>query len=56
MEGMFTRTAAINMPGVILSQLLIKTAASNWCASSMISLDAAMISRLGNEYFMPTCP
>ena len=52
--GMFKRIAAINMPGVILSQLEIHTNASAQCALTMYSTESAMMSRLGNEYNMPS--
>src|SRR5690606_3813401 len=45
--GMFRRNAAINMPGVILSQLEIQTRASAQWALTMYSTESAMISRDG---------
>ncbi|KAG1275281.1 hypothetical protein G6F64_014931 [Rhizopus arrhizus] len=54
--GMFRRSAAISMPGVILSQLLMHTSASAQCALTMYSTASAMISRLGSEYSMPSWP
>ena len=56
MVGMFSRMAAISIPGVILSQLGMQIMASNWWASIMVSTLSAMSSRLGSEYFMPKCP
>ncbi len=47
--GMFRRSAAISMPGVILSQLLMQTMASAQWALTMYSTESAMISRLGSE-------
>jgi hypothetical protein len=47
--GMFNRIAAINMPGVILSQLEMHTSASAQCALTMYSTASAMISRDGSE-------
>src|SRR6201990_3539212 len=47
--GMFSRMAASNMPGVILSQLLMHTNASAWWASTMYSTESAISSRLGSE-------
>jgi len=54
--GIFTLAAAINMAGMILSQLASSTTPSNRWASSMISTDAAIISRLGRIYRIPRCP
>ncbi len=54
--GMFRRSAAISMPGVILSQLEMHTSASAQCALTMYSTESAMISRLGSEYSMPSWP
>ena len=47
--GMFSRIAALSMPGVILSQLEMQTSASAWCALTMYSTESAMISREGSE-------
>src|SRR5690348_4947178 len=47
--GMLRRSAAISMPGVILSQLEMQTRASAQCALTMYSTLSAMISRLGSE-------
>ena len=47
--GMLRRSAAISMPGVILSQLLMHTSASAQCALAMYSTLSAMISREGSE-------
>ena len=56
MVGMFTRIAAINMPGTILSQLGMQTMPSKQCALSMVSTQSAMSSRDGSENFMPPWP
>ena len=47
--GMFSRSAAISMPGVILSQLEMQTRASAQCALTMYSTASAISSRLGSE-------
>ena len=47
--GMFSRSAASSMPGVILSQFEMHTRASAQCAFTMYSTASAMISRLGSE-------
>ncbi len=47
--GMFSRSAAISMPGVILSQLDTQTSASAQCALTMYSTESAISSRLGSE-------
>ena len=52
--GMFSRIAAISMPGVILSQLEMHTSASAQCALTMYSTLSAISSRLGSEYNMPS--
>ncbi|EWS65034.1 hypothetical protein Y695_01718 [Hydrogenophaga sp. T4] len=54
--GMFSRIAAISMPGVILSQLEMHTSASAQCALTMYSTESAISSRLGSEYSMPSWP
>ena len=54
--GMFKRIAAINIPGVILSQLEMHTSASAQCAFTMYSTLSAINSRDGNEYSMPPWP
>ena len=54
--GMFKRMAAINIPGVILSQLEIHTIASAQCAFTMYSTLSAIISRDGSEYSIPSWP
>ena len=56
MEGMFSRAAAISMPGTILSQLGTSTRPSKQWARAMVSTESAISSRLGSEYFMPVCP
>ena len=47
--GMFSRMAAISMPGVILSQFEMQTSASTLWALAMYSTLSAMISREGSE-------
>ena len=47
--GIFSRMAAMSMPGVILSQLLMHTMASALCALTMYSTLSAMRSREGSE-------
>ncbi len=47
--GMFSRMAAISMPGVILSQLETQIIASAQCALTMYSTESAISSRLGSE-------
>ena len=54
MEGMFTRRAAMIMPGTILSQLGMKTSPSKGWALAMISTESAMCSREGREKNMPS--
>src|SRR3984885_5425172 len=54
--GMLMRSAAISMPGVILSQLEMQTMASAQCALTMYSTLSAISSRDGNEYSMPPWP
>ena len=49
MVGISRRSAAISMPGVILSQLEMQTSASAQCAFTMYSTLSAMRSRLGSE-------
>src|SRR5580700_2851714 len=48
--GMFRRIAAINIPGVILSQLETQIIASAQCALTMYSTESAISSRDGSEY------
>ena len=54
--GMFSRRAAISIPGVILSQLEMHTSASAQCAFTMYSTESAISSREGKLYSMPPCP
>ena len=54
--GMFSRTAAMSMPGMILSQLGMQTRPSKQWARTIVSTESAMISRLASEYFMPIWP
>ncbi|OPZ97380.1 MAG: hypothetical protein BWY72_01240 [Bacteroidetes bacterium ADurb.Bin416] len=56
MVGIFRRMAAIIIPGVILSQLEMQIMASALWALTMYSTLSAMMSRLGREYNMPSCP
>ena len=49
MTGMFRRSAAISIPGVILSQLEIHTRASAQWALTMYSTESAIMSREGSE-------
>ena len=55
-HGMFNRIAAINMPGVILSQFEMHTIASAQCALTMYSTLSAINSREGSEYNIPSWP
>ena len=54
--GMLTRTAAMSMPGTILSQLGMQTMPSKQCARIMVSTQSAISSREGREYFIPEWP
>src|SRR6516165_2082187 len=54
--GMFSRIAAISIPGVILSQLEMQIIASAQCALTMYSTESAISSREGSEYSMPPWP
>ena len=54
--GMFRRREAINIPGVILSQLEMQTIASAQWALTMYSTESAISSRDGSEYSMPPWP
>ncbi len=45
--GTLSRSAAISMPGVILSQLEMQTMASAQCAFTMYSTESAISSREG---------
>ena len=54
--GMFNRSAAISIPGVILSQLEMHTRASAQWALTMYSTESAISSRDGSEYSMPPWP
>src|SRR5690606_41303911 len=54
--GMFSRMAAISIPGVILSQFEMHTMASAQWALTMYSTESAMSSRDGREYSMPPWP
>jgi len=46
---MFSRIAALSMPGVILSQLEMQTSASAACPLTMYSTASAITSRDGSE-------
>jgi hypothetical protein len=48
-QGMLRRSAAISIPGVILSQLEMQTIASAQCAFTMYSMLSAIRSREGSE-------
>ena len=50
------RTAAMTMPGTILSQLGTSTRPSSWWAMNIVSTLSQISSRLAREYFMPTWP
>ena len=54
--GTSMRTAAITMPGTILSQLGTSTRPSSWWAMSMVSTLSQISSRDARLYFMPTWP
>ena len=54
--GMFSLTAAIIIPGTILSQFGTSTRPSNACAIAIVSTLSAISSRLARLYFMPMCP
>ena len=54
--GMLSLIAAMSIPGVILSQLLMHTSASALCAFTMYSTESAIMSREGREYSIPSCP
>ena len=47
--GMFSRMAAMSIPGVILSQLEMQTSASALWACTIYSTLSAMMSREGRE-------
>jgi len=51
--GIFSRMAAISIPGVILSQLLMQTRASALWAFTIYSMESAISSREGSEYNIP---
>jgi hypothetical protein len=54
--GTLQRTAAMSMPGTILSQVPTQTRPSNRCASTISSTASAMFSREGREYRIPSWP
>ena len=47
--GMLSRSAAMSIPGVILSQFEMQTSASAQCALTMYSMESAIRSREGSE-------
>ena len=55
-SGMFSRIAALSMPGVILSQFEMHTSASTAWPWTMCSTPSAITSRLGSECSMPPWP
>ena len=54
--GILRRSAAISIPGVILSQLEMQTRASAQWAFTMYSTLSAISSREGRLYSIPPCP
>ncbi len=54
--GILRRMAAISIPGVILSQLLMQIMASTVWALHIYSTLSAISSRDGSEYSIPACP
>ena len=46
----------MSIPGMILSQLGMRTRASKGCPMVMTSTESAMSSRLASEYFIPDVP
>ena len=56
MDGIFSRAAAISMPGTILSQFGTRTKPSNPWARAIVSTLSQISSRLGREYFIPIWP
>ena len=54
--GIFSRMAAISIPGVILSQFEMHTKASALCACTIYSTESAIMSREGSEYNIPSWP
>ena len=53
---MFSRSAALSIPGVILSQLEMQISASAQWALTMYSTLSAIRSRDGSEYSIPPWP
>ena len=53
MAGMFSRAAAIIVPGMFLSQPATTTSPSNPSAKETSSMESAMTSRLTSEAFIP---
>ena len=53
---MSRRAAAISIPGMILSQLGMRTRPSNGWAITIDSTESAISSRELSEYFIPSCP
>ena len=54
--GILSLTAAITIPGTILSQLGTSTRPSKQCAFAIVSTLSAISSLEAREYFIPTCP
>ena len=52
--GMFSESAAIAIPGMILSQLVTSTRASRACARTITSMESMISSLLGSENFIPS--
>ena len=53
---MSRRASAITVPGIVLSQPLIVTSASNWCALATSSIESAITSRETSDARMPAVP
>ena len=54
--GIFSRPAAMSMPGTTLSQFGIMTRPSKACPLATASTESAISSRLARGYFIPPCP
>ena len=54
--GIFSLIEAMSIPGVTLSQFEIHIIASALWALTIYSTESAIISRLGREYSIPSCP
>src|SRR3989344_7873800 len=55
-EGMLSLPIAMRQPGMFLSQPPMATRPSNLSASETNSMESAITSQLGREYFMPGVP